>query len=1118
MPRPFSRAVALLTAVVTTVLTLAGPAGAATRAATPAHPARPHVGPASRVLLITGAEALTSTVAGGTGRAAIIGAPGHGLARDLQVLQLGHRTYLIPLEALPYLEHGLAPGLFDVGALARAERGGRLPVLLRYRGRLHAPPGVMVTRRGLGMADAYLTPAGARRFGAALAGQWRADHARGRFGTAGLFSAGLSITLPGLAGVPGRARAPARPGFPMHTLTVTGTTSSGRPDTGDEVEVDDVNNLEAFASLSFFYHGVAKLSVPAGTYWALGTFTGATGSRAEVREDVLPQFAIRGNTRVRLSARAATSQVTVATPRPAEPQQLSVSLERSTRHDIVVTGPLVFPGTSLWISPLTRPPSDGALHAYTRAWLTSPRSAAAPYAYTLDLPDPPGRIPPDQHVAASASGLATMRSSFFQDVRTTGGGWCTAGGTLFEVETQPFMLCGGAGLRLPGRLTMYFSARPAMYWSANYWVHPPVGGGQFDGFRRLYPGQDLAQDWNRYPLHPGVNVTLPGDGGLLGAVPSAARAGNTLYLDVTPFTDNTGGHQGSGFASPPVAGRYAIYQNGTPIAGGNAVTAAQGGAGLILRARLSRRPAVIKFVLTASRASRAYRLSAASRDVWTWPTRREPAATIPAPWFCSYTDFSSRCAVQGMLTLRYDVAGLSLAGATRPGRQQIGLVVGHLQHGPSARIESVRVQVSLTGGRTWRTVLVRRIAPARFRAVFGAPGRSRVSLRVTARDAAGDTVAETIPRAYDVVGADVVSAARTAPRVVARDAITLGLSRPAVRPHGLTPRDLRSAYRLPARGGDRQTVADVVAWNTPGLARFLARYRRRFGLPPCPVRSGCLRIVGQRGSAAHLPASGTGSGWDLEATTDVDMISAACPHCRILVVEARGDDLSDLAAAENTAARLGAQVISNSYGAQENGFLMAYAGDYDHPGHTIVASAGDEGFGPATFPASLSTVTAVGGTTLARAGRVGDRRGWREEVWNQPATYGGAGGSGCSAYVAKPAWQHDPHCPGRTVADTAAVASNVAVYEPYYGGWVTVGGTSVSAALIAGIYGLAGNGGRLPPGYLYRHQRDLFDITTGENSFLAPPNLTCGNDYLCRAKPGYDAPTGLGTPDGTGAF
>ncbi len=144
-------------------------------------------------------------------------------------------------------------------------------------------------------------------------------------------------------------------------------------------------------------------------------------------------------------------------------------------------------------------------------------------------------------------------------------------------------------------------------------------------------------------------------------------------------------------------------------------------------------------------------------------------------------------------------------------------------------------------------------------------------------------------------------------------------------------------------------------------------------------------------------------------------------------------------------------------------------------------------------------------------------RGWAERVWNQPSIPG-AGSSGCSAYVAKPAWQHDVHCPGRTVADVAALATNVPVFNADYGGWVTVAGTSVSAPLVAGVYGLAGNATEIPPGFAYRHRRSLFDITAGDNVMSGTPRETCGRDYLCMAKKGYDAPTGLGTPDGTGAF
>jgi hypothetical protein len=153
------------------------------------------------------------------------------------------------------------------------------------------------------------------------------------------------------------------------------------------------------------------------------------------------------------------------------------------------------------------------------------------------------------------------------------------------------------------------------------------------------------------------------------------------------------------------------------------------------------------------------------------------------------------------------------------------------------------------------------------------------------------------------------------------------------------------------------------------------------------------------------------------------MVSAACPRCKILVVEARSASLADLAIAEGTAARLGAVVISNSYGTRETGFSQIYAKDYHHRGHTIVASSGDFGFTAASFPANLATVTAVGGTALSRARNA---RGWTEVAWNAG---GGASGSGCSAYVTKPSWQHDPHCPGRTSADVSALASNVAIYD-----------------------------------------------------------------------------------------
>ena len=75
-----------------------------------------------------------------------------------------------------------------------------------------------------------------------------------------------------------------------------------------------------------------------------------------------------------------------------------------------------------------------------------------------------------------------------------------------------------------------------------------------------------------------------------------------------------------------------------------------------------------------------------------------------------------------------------------------------------------------------------------------------------------------------------------------------------------------------------------------------------------------------------------------------------------------------------------------------------------------------------------------------------------------------------------------------------------------------VGGTSASAPIVGGVYALAGNASSVNYGsFPYSHTSSLFDVTSGNNG-------TCSPAYLCTAGTGYDGPTGLGTPNGTGAF
>jgi subtilase family serine protease len=323
-------------------------------------------------------------------------------------------------------------------------------------------------------------------------------------------------------------------------------------------------------------------------------------------------------------------------------------------------------------------------------------------------------------------------------------------------------------------------------------------------------------------------------------------------------------------------------------------------------------------------------------------------------------------------------------------------------------------------------------------------------------------------------------------------------------PSGYNPADLQSAYNLPsASAGSGQTVGIVDAYNDPNAESDLGVYRSRFGLPACTTANGCFRKVNQSGGTSY-PRSD--AGWAEEISLDLDMASAICPKCHILLVEASSASFASLGTSVNTAVRLGANTVSNSYGGNESSGETSYASYYNHPGHIITASAGDSGYG-AQVPAAYNTLVAVGGTSLTRSSTT---RGWSETVWSGT-------GSGCSSYISKPSWQHDSGCSRRTIADTSAVAdpnTGVSVYDTYggVGGWLVFGGTSVSSPIIASVYALAGNASSTnAASSLYSHTSNLYDVTSGSNG-------SCGGSYLCTGKVGYDGPTGLGTPHGVGAF
>jgi subtilase family serine protease len=338
-------------------------------------------------------------------------------------------------------------------------------------------------------------------------------------------------------------------------------------------------------------------------------------------------------------------------------------------------------------------------------------------------------------------------------------------------------------------------------------------------------------------------------------------------------------------------------------------------------------------------------------------------------------------------------------------------------------------------------------------------------------------------------------------------------------PVGYGPAQIQSAYKLTGKKAGGRIVAVVDAYDDPKAESDLAGYRAAYGLPPCTTANGCFKKLNQDGAPSPLPARDYG--WAEEISLDLDAVSAACPDCHILLVEANSPDQAPLMAAIDSAVRNGAVAVSNSYGGAEDKTILAADKHLNRSGIAIVAASGDEGYA-VEWPASSRYVTAVSGTTLKAAANA---RGWSETAW-------AGAGSGCSRYEAKPSWQHDRSCPRRTVSDVSAVANpatGLGVYDSYnscllavlcdalirsgaaqgLNGWAKIGGTSLSTPIVAAIYALAGN--KQKAAYAYSRRSFLTDVKSGANG-------SCNSSYLCTAKTGYDGPSGLGTPLGLGAF
>ncbi len=689
-------------------------------------------------------------------------------------------------------------------------------------------------------------------------------------------------------------------------------------------------------------------------------------------------------------------------------------------------------------------------------------------------------------------------------------------------------------LAAPLERTEYVMARQDLLWLQLVVADEQTWGGFMQGNLQPYsPGEQAQATWMAQPMASGIQQEP-----VVGQTCPVCRSGDTLNTELFPYTDGNGHIMLAGAATTE---ELTLYQDGTQV--GQVPSS-------FSSFTMSPQAASYKLVYDVSRNAAFWPTSTQVHTEWSFPSQERSPDTLPPGWTCggkgsggggrSTTDRGGGggggggggpCSFEPLLFAQYSTsAGLNDV-IPAGGQAGVDVTVSHQRGAADAAISSFAAQVSYDDGQTWQDVAASDTGNGVYHLEYTQPALNQTtgyaSLRIRAADTAGSAIDQTITRAYPLSvtapsqlprqagsGSDAAcSAPSVAPYTQCMAEVNTAAGVSLKQPKGLGPSDIQAAYNLSATAGQGRTVAIVDAYDNPNAEADLAAYRQYYGLPACTSANGCFTKVNQKGQTTNLPAPDPG--WGLEISLDLDAVSSACSSCKILLVEADSSSLVDLLPAAITAQRLGADAISNSYGSHGEFSGEQYFERYYRDMHVpFVVSTGDYGYGNGAilvggigYPAASQFAIAVGGTSLTRAD---NQRGWSESAW-AGAT------SGCSAYIHKPGWQKDALCSMRTVADVSAVAdpkTGLAVYDTFgYNGWLQVGGTSLSAPIIASVYARAGNGATLHyASDLYSQTSGLYDVSGGANG------TNCSGTYLCTAVPGYDGPTGLGTPNGLGSF
>lgn len=694
--------------------------------------------PADRgVTLITGDS--VRVLRDARGRTVVEGLPTvrTGGGAGFQTITTADHIYVIPNSARPYLGRILDPALFDISTPTAA---ARISIRISFAGSgAPAVPGVTITSRTAGAVSGYLTPASARRFGAAMVAQYLRD-AKAHFPP--------RTTLFGATRISSETsvRPVAGPSYPMRTLIVKVLDDKGAPLSSGFAAVYNTDSFAKFFNFVPVVDGEARVSVPTGHY-ALDTAFAkldVAGNVVGFGVVVTDDFLVAGQNQVfTLDGRTATTRLSVRTPRSAVQQiaELDLTRQDGAGKGLYVSGYSLFGPGSIFVAPV-KSPSSGTLSSSASWTLTGTPLSGLPYAYFLHFPGVAG-ISASQAYSVGTPELANFKSRFYVDLASRSGG----------VLTYPVLpnsrFSGGwsVPVPLPSNLVSYVNSMPGAVWFTTVFGSPdpfnnPFAGVIDDGPRLAPAGTIYSADWGRGPALPNVPVETNGNAASFGFDCPTCRTATQMQVGLLFATDSTPGHVRETFGSldgTPVA-RLRVYRNGSlisdrPDTGLASVKVPTGRGTYRILDEIDRGPSLaLQSVKTTTEI--------------TFTSAAGQGGALPATWTCT---LGADCAVLPLLQTAVTLP-TNLTGVVPLGSSSIGLTVAHIQGAPMSTITSGSVEIRRAGG-AWTKLPSSALGNGSYRIALRTTtgdAQSSFDLRITGTDSTGGRIVQTATAAFTV--------------------------------------------------------------------------------------------------------------------------------------------------------------------------------------------------------------------------------------------------------------------------------------------------------------------------------------------------------------------------------